>query len=64
MKDQLGGLALTMEGLSKRDELVFGLAKNSRASLAVVFGGGYALDINDTVDIHYHTVKKALEMFN
>lgn len=62
-RDQLGGLSLTLEGLSKRDELVFALAKQSAAALAVVFGGGYAVDIEETVNIHYNTVKKALEMF-
>ena len=61
--DQLGGLALTLEGLSRRDEFVFTRAKENRIALAVVFGGGYAQDINDTVNIHYNTLKKALEVF-
>ncbi|MBU4141145.1 MAG: histone deacetylase [Candidatus Omnitrophica bacterium] len=63
LKDQLGALALTMEGLSRRDEFVFALAKENGVCAAVVFGGGYALDINDTVIIHCNTVKKALEVF-
>lgn len=61
-KDQLGALRLTLDGLEKRDEFVFTLAKESKAHVAVVFGGGYAQDINDTVLIHYNTVKKALEI--
>jgi acetoin utilization deacetylase AcuC-like enzyme len=62
-KDQLGGLRLTIEGLSRRDKFVFTLAKQSRSSVAVIFGGGYALDIDDTVTIHYNTVREALEAF-
>ena len=64
LRDRLGALGLTLEGLSKRDELVFTLAKQNGANLAVVFGGGYAQDIKDTVTIHYNTVKKALEVFS
>ena len=61
LNDQLGGLRLTLDGLSKRDEFVFKLARQSGLACTVVFGGGYSLDINDTVTIHYNTVKKALE---
>lgn len=63
LKDQLGALTLTLEGLRKRDKLVFALAKRSKVNVVVVFGGGYALDINDTATIHFNTVKKALEVF-
>ncbi len=63
LKDQLGGLSLSVEGLSRRDEYIFALAKQNAASIAVVLGGGYALDINDTVRIHYNMVKKGLEVF-
>lgn len=64
LKDQLGGLRLTLEGLGKRDEFVFALAKKEGFSVAAVFGGGYALDINDTVIIHCNTVKKARDFFS
>lgn len=64
VKDQLGGLSLTLEGLSKRDELIFNLAKKADVPISVVLGGGYALDINNTVIIHYNMVKKALEIFS
>lgn len=63
LKDQLGGLGLSLEGLARRDEYIFALAKRSGASMAVVLGGGYALDISDTVVIHYNMVKKSLEVF-
>lgn len=63
-KDQLGGLNLSLEGLRKRDALVFNLAKQSKIPTVVVFGGGYARDIDDTVTIHYNTVKTACDLLN
>jgi acetoin utilization deacetylase AcuC-like enzyme len=59
--DQLGGLALSIEGLKARDALVFDLAREHRAPVAVTFAGGYAHDVEDTVTIHANTVKAAAE---
>ena len=42
-KDQLGGLALTMAGLQKRDEAVISQAKKNGLPLIIVLAGGYAL---------------------
>lgn len=58
-KDQLGGLAITMEGLRQRDEIVFNNAKRNNIPVAVVLAGGYAFDINDTVKIHYNMILEA-----
>ncbi len=55
--DRLGNLKLTIEGLKKRDELVIGQAKQYNIPLTVVLGGGYAVDVNDTVEIHYNTAR-------
>ncbi|MFC1631377.1 histone deacetylase [Candidatus Omnitrophota bacterium] len=63
LNDQLGGLRLTFAGLAQRDQLVASLAQAAGASFVVVFGGGYARDINDTAQIHYNTVKKTIEVF-
>lgn len=59
-KDQLGGLSLTIEGLKKRDELVINQVKRLQIPIAIVFGGGYAKKVEDTVLIHTNTVKVAL----
>jgi acetoin utilization deacetylase AcuC-like enzyme len=56
-KDQLGGLAVTKTGLKDRDKLVIENARRLGIPVAVVLGGGYALDIKDTVDIHLNTVR-------
>src|SRR5712671_5353873 len=41
-EDQLGGLSLTIEGLKKRDELVFKIAKARNVPVMVTYAGGYA----------------------
>jgi acetoin utilization deacetylase AcuC-like enzyme len=58
-EDQLGGLALSMEGLKSRDQLVFETALGHSVPVAVVLAGGYARDTNDTVTIHCNTAKAA-----
>lgn len=62
-EDQLGGLSLTIEGLKKRDALVFQLAKAERIPVMVTLAGGYALNIDDTVTIHANTVVAAAEVY-
>ena len=61
--DQLGGLSLTMDGLKKRDELVFRVARARNIPVMVTFAGGYARDVEDTVTIHCNTVVAAKEVF-
>jgi acetoin utilization deacetylase AcuC-like enzyme len=62
-EDQLGGLALTIEGLKKRDELVFRVAKARGIPVMVTLAGGYARKIDDTVTIHSNTVLAAKQLF-
>jgi acetoin utilization deacetylase AcuC-like enzyme len=62
-EDQLGGLALTIEGLKKRDALVFCVAKARGIPVMVTFAGGYARNVEDTVTIHCNTVVAAKEVF-
>jgi len=60
-EDQLGGLALTLDGLKRRDQLVFETALAQSVPVAVVLAGGYARDSDDTVTIHCNTAKAARE---
>ncbi len=62
-EDQLGGLALTIDGLKKRDELVFRAAKAQGIPIMVTYAGGYAQRVEDTVTIHSNTVIAAKEIF-
>jgi acetoin utilization deacetylase AcuC-like enzyme len=62
-EDQLGGLSLTIEGLKRRDELVFRVARTRGIPIMVTFAGGYARDVEDTVTIHTNTIIAAKEVF-
>src|SRR6202521_3819876 len=62
-EDQLGGLSLTIDGLKKRDALVFRVAKAKGIPVMVTLAGGYARNVEDTVTIHCNTVIAAIEVF-
>ena len=61
-EDQLGGLALTIEGLGRRDALVFEHARRLRVPVAITLAGGYARRIEDTVRIHVNTILAARDL--
>jgi acetoin utilization deacetylase AcuC-like enzyme len=63
-EDQLGGLALTVEGLARRDALVFDYAKRSGVPAVITLAGGYARDVADTVRIHMGTILAARDAAN
>jgi acetoin utilization deacetylase AcuC-like enzyme len=58
-EDELGGLALTIEGLARRDALVFDYARRHRTPVAITLAGGYARSVRDTVSIHINTILAA-----
>jgi len=62
-EDQLGGLNLTIEGLKRRDELVYRAARARDIPVMVTLAGGYAIRVEDTVTIHTNTVIAAAEVF-
>ncbi len=62
-KDKLGRLGLTIEGLRRRDELVLNFAKERQTPIVTTMSGGYAEDINDTVEIHCNTIRAVKEIF-
>jgi acetoin utilization deacetylase AcuC-like enzyme len=57
--DQLGGFRLSLEGLRLRDEAVYRACRARGIPAAVTFGGGYAVDVADTIAIHLETVRAA-----
>ncbi len=61
-EDQLGGLALTFEGLKDRDRLVIRTALTQGIPVAVVLAGGYAQSVEDTITIHANTAAVAREL--
>jgi acetoin utilization deacetylase AcuC-like enzyme len=60
-QDQLGGLALSVEGFKARDWLVLGSALRERIPVAIVLAGGYAVQLEDTIAIHVNTARVARE---
>ena len=61
-EDQLGGLAMTIEGLKRRDSLVFEYARRLSVPVASAPAGGYARHTEDTVQIHVNTILAAREI--
>ncbi len=61
-EDQLGGLALTLEGLRERDRMVFEEARSRGVAVATALGGGYARRVEDTVRIHVNTILAARDV--
>lgn len=60
--DRFGRMALTKEGLARRDELVFERCRAAGLPMAVTMAGGYAPAVDDIVDIHLQTVRLAAEL--
>ena len=56
--DQLGGLRLTKGGLRGRDRIVMKMCAEARLAVVVLLAGGYARQLEDTVDIHYATFQE------
>lgn len=59
--DRLGRLALTRDGLRRRDELVLGRCLGSGVPVVTVLGGGYARTLEETVAAHASTIRTAAE---
>lgn len=60
--DRLGRLALSKGGLAERDRLVFHYCRAAGIPIAITMAGGYARQVDDTVDIHLHTVAAAADL--
>ena len=58
--DRLGRLHLTFEGLGKRDEKVLQWCFKSKIPVAIAMAGGYGNTIEETVEIHAQTIRKAI----
>lgn len=60
-EDRFGRLGVSKDGLAKRDRLVLGHCHKAGLPVAITMAGGYAPNIEDTVDIHFQTVCIAAE---
>lgn len=61
--DRLGRLKLSKQGLAERDQLVFDKVQKRGLPIALAMAGGYARQIDDTVEIHTNTVCSAARHF-
>ncbi len=57
--DVLGRLSLTFDGLVERDRYVLSQCREVGIPVAIVIGGGYGRNIDDTVTVHVNTARVA-----
>lgn len=60
--DRLGRLALTFDGLARRDHMVLHAAREVGIPVAITIAGGYGRDVDTTVEVHCRTVRIAAAM--
>jgi acetoin utilization deacetylase AcuC-like enzyme len=61
--DRFGRLSLTKRGLASRDQIVLERLFQSGLPVAITLAGGYAKQVQDAVDIHFETVRSAVEFY-
>lgn len=59
--DRLGRLGMSLDGLARRDAMVLSACREVGIPVAITIAGGYARDIDHTVEAHLNTVRVALE---
>ncbi|MGB3683911.1 MAG: histone deacetylase [Rubrobacteraceae bacterium] len=60
--DKLGRLSVSKKGLAERDRIVLETCRERGVPVVATMAGGYAPEIEHTVDIHFQTVQRASEM--
>jgi acetoin utilization deacetylase AcuC-like enzyme len=61
--DKLGRLRVTKDGLFQRDKMVLEFARDCGVPVVTTMSGGYARQIDDTVDIHCNTIRAVRKVF-
>jgi acetoin utilization deacetylase AcuC-like enzyme len=57
--DRLGRLALTFDGLARRDTMVLEACREVGIPVVITIGGGYGRSLDDTVQVHVNTTRIA-----
>ncbi|HZY64400.1 MAG TPA: histone deacetylase [Rubrobacteraceae bacterium] len=57
--DKLGRLSVSKEGLAERDRLVLESCRGRGIPVVATMAGGYAKEVENTVDIHFQTIRCA-----
>ena len=61
-EDRLGRLALSLDGLERRDQTVLQMCRSHGVPAVITLGGGYAEPIARTVEAHANTFRAAAEI--
>lgn len=61
--DKLGRLAVSVDGLRRRDEMVLKGCQERGIPVVTVMSGGYGQNISDTVEIHCNTIRTGRRLF-
>ncbi len=57
--DRLGRLGVTKAGLAERDKVVLEACRERSIPVAITMAGGYARNVEDTVEIHFQSLRRA-----
>ena len=60
--DRLGRLSVTKSGLAERDRIVLEACRERGIPVAITMAGGYANEVEDTVDVHFQSIRRAASM--
>ena len=61
--DRLGRLAVSIDGLRQRDELILRECHKSGIPVVTVMSGGYGMNLDDTIEIHCNTIRTGRRVF-
>ena len=59
--DRLGRLCVTKRGLGERDNMVLEACRERGIPVALTMAGGYARRVEDTVDVHFQSIRRAAD---
>src|ERR671911_2863281 len=60
--DRLGRLSVTKSGLAERDRIVLEACREHGIPVAITMAGGYANEVEDTVDVHFQSIRRAADL--
>jgi acetoin utilization deacetylase AcuC-like enzyme len=60
--DRLGRLSVTRSGLAERDRIILETCRERGIPVALTMAGGYASEVEDTVDVHFQSIRRAADL--
>jgi acetoin utilization deacetylase AcuC-like enzyme len=62
--DRLGRLCVPKSGVAERDRIVLQTCRDRGIPVAVTMAGGYANEVEDTVDVHFQSLRRAADLLD